>query len=606
MASLYARGSGSDALHTNPFKMPTDEEVFILRDEERKPKAANRERIKFASVKDKATMSSRCAGYYGDGDGGKERRARNEFNVHERLGPKSSSGTRLFGGGPGGSSNTSAGEKNAAARLGLPELVLPVVTQRVKDNMSKYIAKKRKLGLDRMALATKRQEIKKLDDEAERAEKRITQMEEQLKETKGKFRAFLQHSEMEQVEAFKRAEHETKEKQDKQQIIKKLSAQIAQIEADKKKNEEHLAQCLEFKTFLDQLTDPKWVVITLGNLRKDDARQQILDELDKKFSELLAEQQYQLLLQQQQQQQLETNGQPANSTAPVIDAAMVEEQLTQQMQAELDARCAEVGAQIDEEVAPMDDETRWSHLNNMDPERVPMYFTNPNQILKKFMEIEEGNLFLIETCQSYEEEIEKIRAEYAREQRAKQMLAESKKQQKEDIMRKITLEVQKMEQLQERIENANRASVKEMTADGQESYTQNDIKLLIEKKVKAIYSRLGNEDMGEIGTLGMLTAIEVQLDRYRQEIKNLGIDDAFCRDVMKSKDKARRGEQRAIQVQKQKAERLKRSQLALDRSKAPVKKRVGKPVVWRSRPLDHRKQEQEVQEEENEDEEFFA
>ena len=548
--------SAGRAAAANPFKMPTDEEVFILRDEEKRQKAAERLRMKHKSVVEKTTAATSGARHsHAEGD--------DESMRFSRTGAGSLRGTLHA------------------------DVALPAVGQRVKDNMSKYIAKKRKLGLDRMALATKRQEIKKLDEEAERAEKRITQMEEQLKETKGKFRAFLQHSEMEQVEAFKRAEHETKLKQDKQQTIKKLSAQIQQIETDRKKNEEQLAQCLEFKHFLDQLTDPKWVAATLATLKKEDARAQIHADLERKFNELAAEAASEAL---------------AGDGAAAADA---DEAATAQMQAELEKMCATANAAIDEEVAGLDDDERWAQLNAMDPERVPMYFTDPEQILKKFMEIEEGNLFLIETCQSYEEEIEKVRTEYKKEQDAKKELAEIKKAQKDDTLRKIAREEDRMKALQERIDNADRANVKQMSADGKEAYTQDEIKRQIESKVREIYQQLRKEDMGEIGTLGMLTAIEVQLNKIRAEIHEQKIDDDHCRSVMKEKDKKRRGEQRAAQVQRQKEQRMLRSQQALERSQADVKKRVGKPVMWRSRPLDHRKTEEVAEVEENEDDEFF-
>jgi hypothetical protein len=548
------RSSGN----VNPFTMPTDEEVFILRDEEKRQKALERERMKYKRVHEKTTWSARIGSA--------------KLNTMDDL---------------------DGSEGRSEARSAHADVQMPVVEKRVKDNMTKYIMKKRKMGLARMSLATKRQEIKKLDEEAERAEKRITQMEEQLRETQGKFRAFLQHSEMEQVEAFKRAENETKAKQEKIQEIKKLSAQISQIETDKKKNEDQLTECLKFKTFLDLLAAPQWFAETLLTIRKEDARQAIAVQLEQHYDEVAVE-----------------------------GATEAEEAERQQvMVQELDRKCDEVNLELAAEIEAMTDVDVKAALDDAHPDRVPMYFQDPDQILQKFIEIEEGNLFLITTCQEYEEEIEDIASKYKQEQSEMVTLAEDKRQQMEIISKKIQAEQVKMKTLQERIDAATddgrgkgpggaaAAELKEAggmkKGEEKRELTQEELKVRIEERVKAIYKTLGLGEDANINTLVMLTQIEVKLEDMRLQITNT-VDFKFVADVMKERDKDRRQAARQVLLNFHRDVREKRSALALSRSQAPVKKRVGKPVMWRSRPLDHKKQEATtVEAVGNEDDEFF-
>lgn len=522
----------------NPFKMPTDEEVFVLRDEERRQKALERESLKYKRIHEKTTWTARI-----------------------------------------GSANAALTKEDEAAveppkHSHTLDVNLPAVDIREKDNMAVYIAKKREMGLIRMSLATKRQEIKKLDEEAERAEKRIRQQEEQLKETDAKFEAFLKHSDIEQVDAMKRAETETKAKQEKIQEIKKLSAQIAQIETDKKKNEEQMQTCLQFKEFLDNLiSQPNWLRDTLVQIRVEDAKKEIAAALEVEAAE---------------------------ASAADGGTEVEEGERRAAMGRKMEERCQQATERITAQVEQLTPEEIKQALDAIDPDRVPMYFVEPDQILNIFFEIEEGNLFLIQRCQELEEQIEGVAQEFQREQQEMIQIAQSRRAQMQQLYDKITVEQSKLRSLEERIARSTE------TGTGP---TQEELKERIEEKVKMIFRTLGLGDDSNVGTLGMLTHIEMRLEEMRVYIKNSnsGIDDAFVNVVMRQRDKERRQQARQALLNKQREDRERRSRNALTRSQAPVKKRVGKPVMWRSRPLDQKKQEATTAEEtaKNEDDEFF-
>ncbi|CUG94218.1 unnamed protein product [Bodo saltans] len=552
----------------NPFRMPTDEEVFILRDEEKRQNTMERERLKGQPVHEKTTQSARIGAARSqitDEDMDDSRNQSQHQNLHS-------------------------------------EVHLPTIDVREKDNMAVYIQKKREMGLARMSLATKRQEIKKLDEEADRSEKRLKQQQDQLASTHEKFNNFLKHSNLEQDAAVKRADIETKAKQEKLLEIKKLSAQIAQLEADKKKNEEQMEQCLGFKKFLDDLTKPSWFVDTLFALRVEDERQRIVLELENAFAEDVDN------LEQDEQ-----------------------ERRQEEMLSILESRVTSTASALRQQVEGLLLPDIKDNLDAYDPDRVPMFFTEPNQILEQFINIEEGNLFLIQNCQELEEEIENIAQLYQQEQQEMQSIAGQRKQQMEGVTNKIHIEQTKMRTLLERLErvlgSGDPSQSKESKDDKKDEkkgpgekkdpaaetrqLTQEELKVKIEEKVKAIFRTLNNlgGDETNMDSLGMLTYIETKLEEMRQTIKNPknGIDETFVAATMKQRDKDRRRQARQVMLNKQAEEREERSRKALERSQAPVIKRVGKPVMWRSRPIDTKKKETVVKQETTgeEDDEFF-
>eukprot|EP00331_Platyophrya_macrostoma_P010300 CAMPEP_0176409388 /NCGR_PEP_ID=MMETSP0127-20121128/2472_1 /TAXON_ID=938130 /ORGANISM="Platyophrya macrostoma, Strain WH" /LENGTH=561 /DNA_ID=CAMNT_0017788765 /DNA_START=47 /DNA_END=1732 /DNA_ORIENTATION=- len=553
----------------NPFRMPSDEEVFILRDEEKRQKSLERERLKGRKVYEKMTWSARIGA------------ARSQLSDDDT-------------------------DATAAAVSAIhSEVHLPTIEVRGRDNMAEYIPKKREMGLARMSLATKRQEIKKLDEEADRAEKRLKQQQDQLASTHEKFNNFLKHSNLEQDAAVKRADIETKAKQEKLLEIKKLSAQIAQLEADKKKNEEQMEQCLGFKKFLDDLTKPSWFYDTLIALRVEDERQKIVHALEAAYAE----------------------DESGGSLEPEE-----QERRQDEMLAELERRVVSASQSTRKAVEDMDIDLVKHELDRYPPTRVPMFFTEPNQILEQFINIEEGNLFLIQNCQELEEEIENIAQLYQQEQQEMQTIAAQRKNQMEGVTTRIHIEQSKMRSLLDRLErvlgNDTVASASSKDATGKaddksksagekkdpaaevRQMTQEELKVRIEEKIKAIFRTLNNMgDETNMDSLGMLTFIETKLEEMRQCIKNPrnGIDEIFVASVMKQRDKDRRRQARQVMLNKQAEEREERSRKALERSQAPVIKRVGKPVMWRSRPLDKKKKET-VTEQTNqgeEDDEFF-
>ena len=531
-ASANASGKGG-----NPFRMPTDEEVFLLRDEERRM----RQEGKGSSLRTAAASSAYVSPY------------------PMRADPKHTA--------------SSLNGTNGASSSGLQ---LPAIEVRERENMITYIQKKREMGLARMSLATKRTEIKKLEEDADRAEKRLRQQQEQLQNTHSKFNDFLRQSNMEQDAAVRRADIETKAKQEKMQEVKKLNGQILLIEIEKKKNDEQMEQCAEFKAFLDRLTPPQWFKDTLANLLIEDERAAIAADLERRLLEQVNDG-----AEGAEGGAEEGGGEDGNGGAAGHGVDR-EEQLLE----ELKERVAEASEQITAFVEGLSDDEVRHRLDIIDAEtqRVPMYFTNPQQILDIFQDTEENNLFLIQNCQDLDEQLEGVSQKYQAAQAQMQRTQQRGKTQMESIVEKIAAEQARKKLLTDRLERTQQVGA---------GMTQDQLKVEIEDTVQRILRETaipGIGDVGNLDTLGMLTAIEGRLEELHHMITpENGIDFKFAASVMKERDRARRHEARTVALQKAALERELRSQLALRRSQGPTEKRVGKPVMWRSRPLDTKK-----------------
>lgn len=97
-----------------------------------------------------------------------------------------------------------------------------------------------------------------------------------------------------------------------------------------------------------------------------------------------------------------------------------------------------------------------------------------------------------------------------------------------------------------------------------------------------MYRKCLGDAEGNLGTLQMLTAIENKLEGLFETIEMMPPDKV--EQAEKIKDKERRQRIREEKMEAQRILQEERVQRALERAKAPVKRKTGKPVVFRSAP----------------------
>jgi hypothetical protein len=131
-------------LKENPFHTPTDEEIFILRDLDRKKRLEERRRNEQLSVQEKKTWASRMSS--------SSRSVKLDDFIEEAP------------------TATDRRTKKMHGLVSATNAAIAKDRRKEKENMSEFIAKKRDMFLVQMALDTKRAEIRKLEEQASQRE----------------------------------------------------------------------------------------------------------------------------------------------------------------------------------------------------------------------------------------------------------------------------------------------------------------------------------------------------------------------------------------------------------------------------------------------------
>ena len=105
---------------------------------------------------------------------------------------------------------------------------------------------------------------------------------------------------------------------------------------------------------------------------------------------------------------------------------------------------------------------------------------------------------------------------------------------------------------------------------------------MLAAKVTEVYVRCGFEADASVSSLQMLTNIEAKLEEYLAAIDQMPED--FVEVAEKQKEKERRSRIREEKQEQMRIEQERRVQRSLERAQAPVHKKQGKPLMFRSAP----------------------
>lgn len=380
----------------NPFRMPTDEEVFALRDEEQHRKQLQREKV---------------AGQH----------------IWEKGVPAIAGGVRDY-------SSHRSDQAQAQAILQTKVNLVAAATRdrrKEKENMADFIAKKREMFLVQMSLDTKREEIRKLEEKAQMKEEALKKSEQMLEEDAIRFDTFLKENDKKAHEAIKKAERETKLKTDKVQEIKKLNQQIQMVQSDMSKHKEALEDCLKYKDFLDSLTPPEWFE-EKKRIKAENQEKRRQGRIAKRRAAWEAD----------------------------CKRVRDEWERAQAAEAEAHAKSgkrkkANRGGAADAAAATGPRMPPAPHFDN-EPltesgEELPMYFQHPQQLLDIFTALEEQNLFLIQNSQETEQALEELKQTFQDTKAKMDHKTEALKLNIDELSQQIVFEENKASQLRKRI-----------------------------------------------------------------------------------------------------------------------------------------------------------
>lgn len=534
---------------SNPFRLPADDQIFRMREEEKK------KRLEAKEMNDKLKIW----------DKKKSKTISNSVRIKELLGEETVQGL-------GDLTNADGKQKPGMGNR-----------RQEKENMAEFIAKKREMFLVQMSLDTKREEIRKLEEKAQMKEEALQRSEQMLEEDAMRFDAFLKENDKKAHDAIKRAEEETKKKQEKTQEIKRLTQQIQALTSEMSKHKELLEDCLRYKAFLDMLTPPEWFEQHKRSIEeeKENTRRASFENKLKQWE---------------------------NKKRHIVEQYRREAEIVKKEQKS--GKNKKKQNQISEEVGCDDGDSDSPRLNippppkyedepvpSIDEREVPMYFEQPQQLMDIFAALEEQNLFLIQNSQETEHTLEELRLAYKETRRIMNSQTEVLQAQIDDLHFEIEMEEKRAKDLiAKRVAAAVDSADKSATTSGHHatssgvssgapSTQQEKEKLLsdLHTKVRYVYEQCGFDASSKPNTLFMLSQLESRLEELLAEVERMPTEYVVKseKDKEKKRRERKREEQQALQ-EKLQEERNKRS---IERSLQAPKKRTGRQVMFRSKPI---------------------
>ena len=526
----------------NPFRLPPDEMVFLKREEQQAAAAADRNAQKALPVWQKTTNSQR-------------QQAIRRINDDDIL--------------PGAAAVRDKRTKRTKGLVAAATAAISTERRREKENMTEFIMKKREMFLVQMSLDTKREEIRKLEEKAQMKEQALKKSELMLEEDAIRFDTFLKENDHEAHKAIKRAEAETKAKQEKVQEIKKLHQEIQAVQSEISKLREHLDDCERYKTFLDALTPEEYF---------EDQKQQKLDRANERMETKRGE----------IRGEWEAKCKIIRTEWEVKEAEEAEKRKKKKKRRKQQTPRAE-GPQLPAE--PTFTDAQEDYLSDTEP---PMYFQEPGQLLNIFTALEEQNLFLIQNSQETEQALEELKQTFRNTKAEMDKKTIALEANIKELDTQIGAEEEKASALRRRAKSST-------GEDAQKELLDN-----LKTKVREVYESCGFDAESDPSTLTMLTEMEAKLEELLTQIEHMPED--YVERAEKAKERERRDRVRGERLLAQQEAQARKMEISMRRSRQPPKRKTGKPVMMRSKPLFQRKKvEKKDETDENAaDEQYFA
>ncbi|XP_008103512.1 cilia- and flagella-associated protein 100 [Anolis carolinensis] len=550
----------------NPFKIPSDVDIFLLRDKYREKAKAEREKRKTQKVHEKMTCSTL--------QNAKQSGFKKEIQLQEEAEDKELA---------------AEAERLKALRESISWKIAITKEQVVeRETMHDYINQKRQMFLLQYAVTVKKDEIQKLENLAIKEEANLEKAEEELERDAAMFDEFLKENDRNSAQALKIAERETKAKLEKIIEIRELTAQMMNIQSEIARFEDTLQEYVVFKDFLYQLSPKEW--------REDYERRRMRDKGGKTV--LGTTEDKSTLAPPKVQEKGRRRGMSIakhssfDQSASDISSSRTASQILGRKDSMKISRRSSRGTVRSSQsrklsvLNPPSEEKLIQELNEEEEDEEPeLYFTDPHQLLHLFTELEEQNLSLIQNSQETEETMDELRHTLTN--------TRTKMDNEIEQLKQLTVTLQtniiKEEETAADLELKSRVfSFGEYKAEVQDKMLAS-----LNKKVLEVYRRCIGANEANLGTLQMLTVIEHQLDDLLECLER--VPAAKIEQAEKAKEKERRMRMREEKIRQQRQLQEERLQRALARAQAEVKKKTGRRLIFRSEPPAFREKEDDDQ-----------
>ncbi|XP_005882438.1 PREDICTED: coiled-coil domain-containing protein 38 [Myotis brandtii] len=421
-----------------------------------------------------------------------------------------------------------------------------------RRSLHEFINDQRDRFLLQYAVSNKRNTITRYDKHIMTKERQINRAEIKLQEDAIAFEEFLRENDQRSINALKIAAQETINKLQMTAELKKATMEVQAVKSEISKTEFLLREYIKYGLFLLKLSPKHWQIRqALRRAKLSKSREHIEENISKiltKFRKINRTETW-------RKSDSEENYRGKRSSGNTRDLRLHSQNQSESSEDSLECL-------IDDE---MDFE--------MEPE---LYFKEPEELLQVLTELEEQNLTLVQYSQDVDENLEEVNKREKFLQDKINSNIEFLLEQKEILRDNCVREEEKAAELELR---SRLFSFGEFDSDSQEKLIDS-----LSKKINQVYKFcIGDSEVGSLNPLQKLVKVESRLVELSDLIDAIPKENVEAIERIKLKERRQKfREEKMREKQKHQEERLK---AALERAVAQPKKKLGRRLVWRSKPL---------------------
>ncbi|XP_064141192.1 coiled-coil domain-containing protein 38 [Loxodonta africana] len=469
-----------------------------------------------------------------------------------------------------------------------------------KKTVQEFINDQRDRFLLEYTLSTKRKTIKKFEDSMALKERQLVKAEKKLQDDAMAFEEFLRENDQKSVDALKIAAQETINKLQTTAELKKASMEMQAVKSEIAKTEFLLKEYMKYGLFLLKLSPKHWQVqqaLKRVNVSKSkDSMNTIIPKLTKS-----------IVSGKRKDDSFEgsrrTSFSEDSSLGKGVQGKTGDLELHSQKKS-VDKKMAQKSDVFfffssHPESISSEDSMEFLLDDDMDYDLEPeIYFKEPEELLQVLTELEEQNLTLVQYSQDVDENLEDVNKREKVIQDKINSNIEFLLEHKEMLKANCEREEEKAAELELR---SRLFSFGEFKSEVQEKLIES-----LNKKINQVYTVcIGDAEVGSLNPIQKLVKVESRLVELSDLIESVPKEHVEAIEKLKQKERRQKlREEKMKEKQKHQEERLK---AALERAVAQPKKKLGRRLIFRSRPPSGNKRELQLVNEttKTQEEEYF-
>nr|KAF6451895.1 coiled-coil domain containing 38 [Molossus molossus] len=440
-----------------------------------------------------------------------------------------------------------------------------------KRTLHEFINDQRGRFLLEYTLSTKRNTITKFDKYIAMKERQLLKAETKLQDDAMAFEEFLRENDQRSVEALKIAAQETINKLQMTAELKKASMEVQSVKSEISKTEFLLREYIKYGVFLLKLSPKHW------QLQQAMKRAQISkskETMEVSLPKILTKISSRKIASKAEDTTRRTSfseepplGRSSKGKLHKKPAPTLEKEKSFLSKSESISSNESLEFLLEDEM-----------VYDLEPE---LYFKQPEELLQVLTELEEQNLTLVQYSQDVDENLDDVNKRERLIQDKINSNIEFLLEHKEILKANCVREEEKAAELELR---SRLFSFGQFNSDAQEKLIDS-----LSKKINQVYRVcIGDDEVGSLNPIQKLVKVESRLVELSDLIEAIPKENVEAIERMKQKERRQKlREEKIKEKQRYQEERLK---AALERAVAQPKKKVGRRLVYRSKPSSDNKQ----------------